>query len=361
MVAPGLLYPLVALRDQLTQSVLLLMFALSAALALLLKRFDWRAAQQTWRAILVSTYALAALHKLNVDFLDPAVSCATYGWQEIERTWHLEPLAAPLGALLYELLPALVIATEALIAALYLARFRRLAWALALAFHLPLTLTMAPAFAFVMLAGHAAWCEPRDLEQARELWTTRRAKGAAVAALSAIGAAASVALARHAVEWSAAAREALLWALFGLSLSWPGAQAFLDRQPSPLKEGVSRLTIIALALFWLNGLSPYTGRQVQHAGAMLSNLRVDEGCWNSLLVPEAARLSDDYIRVEEVYFNAAGVDPEYEALLREHLWSPPQLRQMQRNWCAPRRRPLLPGRELAQRGVRDRRSVRARP
>ena len=53
------------------------------------------------------------------------------------------------------------------------------------------------------------------------------------------------------------------------------------------------------------------------------------------------RLTDDYIRVNSVYFHHPGHDPEYEQLLTQQLWSPPQLRQMQRNWCAPHNRPFF--------------------
>ncbi len=338
---PGLLWPLFMLRDQLTQSVLLALFALSMSLCLHgATPVTWRHAQRIWRGIVTSTYALAALHKINRDFLDPAVSCANYGWREIFDTWMLPTRWASPPPLFEEALPLMVIATEALIALLYVLRRRRLVWALSLAFHLPLTMTMAPAFAFVMLVGHAAWVEIEDVEHVRALWREHRARITVAACFGTAGALASVLGAHHTPEGSVVLRELVLWNLFTLCLTWGGIKAWLSTHTPHLQPRPHALTIAFLCFFWLNGLSPYSGRQVQHAGAMLSNLRVDEGCWNSLILPESIRHTDDYIRVDEVYFASPGVDPDYEELLRTHLWSPPQLRQMQRNWCAPTRRPF---------------------
>jgi hypothetical protein len=73
---------------------------------------------------------------------------------------------------------------------------------------------------------------------------------------------------------------------------------------------------------------------------MVSNLRIDKGCWNHVVVPEQVRLTDDYIRVDEVYFGAPGRNDEYEDIVVRQLWSPPQIRQMRRNWCHPDARPF---------------------
>jgi hypothetical protein len=90
----------------------------------------------------------------------------------------------------------------------------------------------------------------------------------------------------------------------------------------------------------LNGLTPYLGVQYRHTAAMVSNLRIDRGCWNSLVFPESMRLTDDYIRVDEVHFGTPGRIPEYETIVREQLWSPPRIRQMRRKWCREQIRPF---------------------
>ena len=66
----------------------------------------------------------------------------------------------------------------------------------------------------------------------------------------------------------------------------------------------------------LNAFTPYLGLQFHHAAAMLSNLRIDRGCWNHLLVPEAVRLRDPYVRIDD----AANEE------LESTLWHPAQLR-----------------------------------
>ncbi len=341
---PGLLWPLLFLRDQLTQSVLLLLFSTSAATALLLPRFSIKDAIQTWRLILVSTYALATLHKLNTDFLNPSTSCANYGWSEILHTWDIPALTHISSPLFFDALPGIVIATEALLTTLYLLRLRRLAWTLAIAFHLPLTMTMAPAFFFVMMIGHIAWAEEEDLTHIKKLTQSHPKTLAIILCTSLIPGGFSLALTRITPEPSMVVRELMIWALLGLSLSWPITStwgSFLQRKKSILTRP-SPLAMITGGFILLHSvLLPYTGKKMHHAGAMLSNLRTDAGCWNSIVFPESMRLTDDYIRVNSVYFHHPGHDPEYEQLLTQQLWSPPQLRQMQRNWCAPHNRPFF--------------------
>ena len=99
--------------------------------------------------------------------------------------------------------------------------------------------------------------------------------------------------------------------------------------------------MLIVALYVLHGLTPYLGVQYQHAGAMLSNLRIDEGCWNSAVVPESVRITDDYVRIDDVYFRKPGLNAEYEEIVRTQLWSPPQILQMRRNWCRDESRPLF--------------------
>ena len=52
----------------------------------------------------------------------------------------------------------------------------------------------------------------------------------------------------------------------------------------------------------INGLTPYFGIQFHHAAAMLSNLRIDDGCHNSFVFPASMRLSDPYVRIDRIGF-----------------------------------------------------------
>ena len=359
--ALGALGPLLFARDVLTQSVLLCLMATSAAWA------SWRAAltrddqpwvmatARAWRALTCIVYALAALHKLNRDFLATPISCATYGVHKVWRYWGL-PSGLDDSHALLALAPWAIIGVEAALALLLALGKPRAAWPLAALFHLPLTLTMAPAFALVMLAGHVAWLDQAARQALRALWRDKRRPilGAALA-LTAISQGAHLArgIAPHpgGFAWTMIPKEALLWTLTIWTLML--ALRSLPSRPTrasltltlTLKRKRKRMGRVMVALvsavMLLNGLAPYTGLKVQHAGAMLSNLRVDEGCWNSLIFPERWRLRDDYVRVEVARIGDQGRAPKHEALLKAQLWSPPQLRQMRRRWCAPWARPLM--------------------
>lgn len=365
--AVGLAIPLFFHRDPLTQSMILLFFSATAGCALLVSgvyqrrkntpqhaldhpiEYDKTASYgaswlvlRVFQGITICTYLLAALHKLNREFFAPDYSCAVYGVDKLFNYWNLslELLPAEWRAMS----PWMVLTGEVGIALLYLLGKRRWAWPFAIAFHIPLTLTMAPAFVFVMLVGHAAFLRPHDLNHLGDLLT--RQLFPILIGASALTAT-SLVMHQALPEWTMIPREWLLWGLLILLLSAlfssPAAPdpSSIEAAPSPK---ISRLLRAAatgvIGLFLLNGLTPYLGVQYQHTGAMVSGLRIDKGCWNSLIIPESVRLRDDYIRVDTFFFVRPGHRPEYEEKVRTKLWSPPQLRQMRRNWCRPTNRPL---------------------
>ena len=137
-------------------------------------------------------------------------------------------------------------------------------------------------------------------------------------------------------------KEWLLWSLLlGFVAMWPpwqrDAWARSWRTPS---AGARRAALVGALLYISHGLTPYLGVQYQHTAAMLSNLRIDRGCWNSSVFPESVRVTEDYVRIERAWLGAPGRHEATEKTLRVHLWSPPQLRQIRRNWCKPSTRPL---------------------
>jgi len=353
LAAVGLAIPLLFHRDPLTQSVILLVVSGAGVCAT-----GWAAVRCTRtkaesgggraaadaflrsvRGLTIVVYALAAFHKLNADFLDPTYSCAVYGLRAVAEHWNLAPLEPP-GCYAVAV-PILVLGAEAVVALLHAAGVRRIAWTVALAFHIVLTFTLAPAFVFVMLVGHAAFATGEDLEL---LGAVLRRRWPALTGV--VAAATSASLWMHG-GWPPVTlllREVAVWGLIALVVGafppWT-AEAWSRRDGSRSGNGVARwLPAAVVVSFAVNGVTPYLGLQYQHTAAMVSNLRIDRGCWNSIVVPEAVRIRDPYIRVEEVYFGEPGRDPEYERVVREHLWSPPQIRQMRRNWCGPGERPL---------------------
>ncbi|MEM1349810.1 MAG: hypothetical protein AAGI01_14710, partial [Myxococcota bacterium] len=333
--ALGCLLPLLFARDHLTQSVLLVFFATTAAVALARPgsartRF-WRG---SWQVVTISTYVFATVHKLNRDFVSATdASCGPYGVRKLMAYYDVT-LAAPQWLL--DASPHLILTTELSIPVLYLLGRRRLARALAIAFHIPLTLTMAPAFAFVMLAGHAAFLTLDELD------TLRRTSASAWRVIAAIACALTTAsLLAHGqlTEWTMAPKEALLWGLLLTSLT---VLAPSLRKPSP--DPPNPLTppgaLVVAAAFLFHCVTPYLGLQFQHTGAMLSNLRIDKGCWNSLVFPESMRIRDDYVRIHAAHLAHPGAYPDTEHTLKTQLWTGTQFLQMRRNWCAPHTEPI---------------------
>lgn len=227
--------------------------------------------------------------------------------------------------------PGLAWATVAVEVGLAVGAARRAPWVwpLALVFHLPLTATLAPAFEAVMLAGLAATLTPRQRARLRRVgrdgrrWIALGALAVGAADVAAAGGVPSVAVLLK------------LMATGGL-LGWTlAAGGFRDLRP----RGTHRAGWVALGLWVLNGLTPYLGLQYQHSAAMLSNLRVDAGCHNSLVVPEALRLRDPYIRIDRARF-ADGQRPARAAVVQDTLWHVAALHTMRRNWCVDHLRPI---------------------
>lgn len=303
--AVGLAVPLFFLGDQLTQSAFLLTLAVSAIVCFGGPARDrevrlTKSLPAAVRTLTVATYAVAALHKMNVDFFDPAVSCANAGVSILANTWTIDFIANPSLDTLWA--PFFVV-VELGVATLLVVR-PAMGMTLALAMHIPLTIVFAPAFAFTMIAGWPCFLTEDELDH---LGRVMRRSYKPILALGAVLGLGSFALymQRHTVVyWFWSFKEGVLWTL----LAWLAvALAFRPKGVfdgwSATRESVGRhgrVLSIAVAAFWVvHALGPYTGMWFHHSGAMLSNLRIDEGCWNSALFGESARLVDPYVRIDE--------------------------------------------------------------
>jgi hypothetical protein len=300
------------------------------------------------------TYAAAALHKCNITFLSAPESCAVRGVALIAELtsapWPHPPLAEQLGVLsgalpfistLYhlaqtpQLVAPLIIALE-LALALGVWRGRSWVWPLGAFFHLPLSLTIAPSFGSVMLTSYVAGALVVMLEQsqgqAQNYDDTQLAKRAPILLLIS----APLALLTAYGPFSSFFKGVL----FVGSGLW-GWYALRDHKRSPSSSPSSlfpRPLRALVLLYGLHTLSPYLGIEVQHSAAMLSNLRVDPPCHNSLLAP--AWGWDPYLRVDEARFGEQS-RPKKEAALKDQLWGWAALNAMRRNWCTPATRPLF--------------------
>ena len=283
------IYTLFFLRDVLTQSLLLAMYFLIIAISA--GRAKERLSLLLSLSMLsASTYLLAIIHKLNFDFLYTAHSCAIHGYQLALSLFPASLITdlSKIGLLNFlESYPSIasltVIGLEWSIALLCWRRHKFI-WCLGGLFHLPLTLTIAPSFGSVMAIGWGA--------------------GTMIGSRTA-------------------------------------------RQSKLMKLTLISKHQVCLCLYFTHGLlSPYLGIEVQHSAAMLSNLRVDPKCNNSIIFQTASH--DPYLYIDEVSFGQ-NPRPQRVQRLKKGLWSPSALNTMRKNWCIKEQRPLkMQGRYLSQ-------------
>ncbi len=335
--AMGLLLPILLLQDQLTQSGYLLACALAACGAFAM-RDGMRSLLGAVRVLTLSVYAVAALHKLNHDFFDPAVSCANAGLGVLADGvgWLPAPVTASFDARLW---PILFVACE-LGLPLLLWRRPALGVTLACLFHIPLTMIFAPGFAFTMMSG---WLTLFSRDELRALWRTLRRRRWHILIAGGVPGL-CIQLTTFAGRWSSdpdwRIKEIVLWLALALMVEvvttrfsgglFRGRGAWDD-------AGRRSLPLLAAALFWLNALTPYLGLQFHRSGAMLSNLRIDAGCHNHLFIPVWV---DPYVRLDDVQFAPGRAAPGVAERARARLWGPEALYRARQEWCAIHDEPL---------------------
>ena len=325
--AAGLVTPILFYEDQLTQSAFLLACSLaSAAFWIGAEGREERMGESLPNAVggmTVATYALASFHKLNSGFFHSETGCGASGLRLLASNWSFE-----FPAELLAWAAPCFLAAEICLAVLFLVRP---AWALPLAFvlHIPLTIVFAPSFAFVMMIGWVCLLGEVQLRAlGRIVWSYWAP--IAIGGILLGGGSLALYLREHWVLypwWSV--REALLWSGLVASLIAVRKLPGRPRRRSP-KAGLVVATVTAYAV---HGLSPYSGIQFHHTGAMLSNLRIDRGCWNHLIVPESVRQVEPYIRIESASVQAAGA-ATLEARLVDTLWNRRSLARAATRWCA---------------------------
>ena len=332
----GLTWPLLLLGDQLTQSVHLAGMAVATLLCARPGEDRLHARAIRWGTLVV--YGVAAFHKLNADFLDGSVSCATGGVRLLGDNWGIALAPSPLDPFW----PALFLAAELSLVILF-----RLAprWAvpLALTLHVPLTIVFAPAFAWVMVAGYPCFFRDEDLAaltrrlRAKRGWVLGMGLGLGTVNLL-------LYFRDHWVVYPAwQLGEMGVWVM--AVAAWVGLGPTSPVRPTAWREpGRSKnrwRAWLVVALFLLDATTPYLGLQFHHTAAMLSNLRTDRGCWNHLLVPEAVRRRDPYVRIDRAHPGprAAGRDA-LRSLLEQRLWAPASLRDIIDEACRHDASPL---------------------
>lgn len=241
----------------------------------------------------------AALHKVNSDFLDPAVSCAhlregLLGWWRVPF-WLLEHIT-----------PESILAME-LGGALMLWLTPRIGCVLVSLLLLHFGSIGATAFAGLILLAALAGLPAGTLAIARRAWGRWRwfllAGLAVLLPLSAW-------IYQGPRPWSQFALfHTAVLAAVGLgvvSLGLPRRQT--GNAPMRWRARIFLGALAVAAVF--NAARPYLGLGFQYSFAMLSNLRVDSNRWNSLLIPRPGFLeTDGYMHVYGVRYFPKTLDP----------------------------------------------------
>lgn len=260
------------------------------ALGTLVSSAAARAAGQLWllRMATLVTLGFVALHKLNHDFLDPATSCATLLGERLASRWSLPGAPGPVGVLLAEALAPVLLVLYPRLGALWLLTLAAgLGHVGPYAFN---ALLAALALAFLPPNASEAW-------RARSPWWL-------LAWLVGVAAAGLASAHLHIdtpdfLWWPYLLFEAVLVgvALLVILSRGTGESCWRPRRlMRPWLPGGAALRwscITATLVLAFQGLTPYLGLRHRLAFAMLSNLRVDDARWNSLVVPSWVRVRDD--------------------------------------------------------------------
>lgn len=237
------------------------------------------------RCMLLVMYAFGIFHKINTDFLDPAVSCAV-------ALWRLMP--APLvwidSAPMHYLAIYGTFATEGLIMLLLIVpRWRHLGIVLGIGFHALLALSgyaMYPVFSTLAIALHTLFISPAAALRITESAMYRRLDArlnslAGVGAL--IAAFALIAVFAFLRDYTMVA---LVWLLLVL---WPlaiiacyGRSDVPERGARFFWSPLPALNLVTL-VFFLNCAAPFLGLKTAQAMNMFANLRLEGGVSNHLV------------------------------------------------------------------------------
>lgn len=268
------------------------------------------------RSLLAIMYFYGVFHKINTDFLDPSVSCATALYQPLARPLGLENnIVGIYGAII----STFVIETIAIVC-LYWRRYFWIGLLVSLPFHYIIPISgfswymdfSSLVFALYMLSA------PREV--AAGLYSTgvslvrRRPRlRAGTSALLALG-----------LAWIAAAAATLVLGLSfpnrGGSLVWHSAwllvwsafggvamvlitRAALLELPyqAPMSHQRQSWWVYAVpALLFLSCTSPYIGLKTESSIAMFSNLHTEGGVSNHLLFPSPPYLFDHQARTARI-------------------------------------------------------------
>lgn len=270
-----------------------------SALVLITRAKDWRIdraalselTQASVRPLLVLVYFFAVLSKLNHDFFDPSVSCATSLYNTLSIDLGFEPnhgmkWVAILGTVIVEAsIPVLLLFPMTRASGVLLG----IGLHFVVGFFPPAMYPWSMAiFASYIMFLPETWLERVGVALQARL-PTRLAVGSINFVLMALIIWYGAATLAH-IAWSDMGlrmfllvyASAFVAALVSQRKHARGVQKDCD---SPWGSAAIRVATAVSTLFVLNGLSPYTGLKIRSSFAMFSNLRTEGGRSNHLFLP----------------------------------------------------------------------------
>lgn len=276
-----------------TRNFLLLGYWLAFAVAMIRNRpagSVFSAFALAGQAVLLVMYIFGIFHKLNTDFLDPAVSCAVTLWQLMPV-----PLSLWQGPLIENAAIYGTFIVEGCIAlALLVPRWRHYGIAAGMAFHLLLAMSsyaMYISFTMLSIAMHSLFLSEtaaRNVMESAPMMQLRARMRHPLYFLGAIALLLTIAVLAFSGEYGLAS-------IFALPLVLPYCLIILryGRSDEPLlprgRPAVLAVGAITFAAFFFNGATPYLGLKTAQSLNMFANLRLEQGVSNHLVFSGAHR------------------------------------------------------------------------
>jgi hypothetical protein len=265
------------------------------------------------RWLLLLCYGFAAWAKLNVDFIDPEVSCASTLWRRIGAEW-LHGL--PQGPLFDQISIWATIVVELAVPVLLLStRHRHLVFLLGVPFHYLISFTpvlRVPDFASLLIASWFLFLPPavstrmstrlRDLAAAYRWCTPGRVVsgllGFHLVIFAGIAASGQVVPS----DWFQTLR-LNAFTFYGLGIYVLVVLSLRDEagEVEPMPDALrlrSRVHGLLVAVALLSGFSPYLGLRGRANFSMFSNLRTEDHRPNHLVMPQLYLTGDQLDLVE---------------------------------------------------------------
>ncbi len=262
------------------------------------------------RVLLLTMYFYGVFHKINEGFLDPSVSCAVALWKVMP--WPIHLLDHPI--IHYLTIYGTFVAETVIVVMLLVKRWRHWGILFGVGFHGLIALSgfaMYPAFSTLTIALHTLFLSP---EQARRIVSGENYRGL-IEGLRSWKGAVLLPIVMLLVAWFAIKRDLNMVAFSWLALAalvvgvilFPGkpvddpSEDYAGPEDSLLWSRLTWLNVVGI-VFFVSCALPYLGLKTAQTINMFSNLRLEGGVNNHLIMrarPMPFGYLDDLVEITE--------------------------------------------------------------